>query len=166
VGSGNSALESALMMAGISKQVYVISKFPNTPENNGGFPKGENILINKLKQLDNVEIIYDATTTQISGTDFVTDITCENKTTGEKRTITTNGVMVHIGMIPNSDLVDSVHKNPAKEIIVNQKCETSIPGIFAAGDVTDVPFKQISIAVGQGAIAALAAIEYINRWKE
>jgi alkyl hydroperoxide reductase subunit AhpF len=165
VGSGNSALESALMMAGIAKQVFVLSKFADTPETNGGFPKGENILIDKLKQLTNVTIIYGAQTKKIIGTDFVTGLAyCDS--TGVEHEITVDGVMVHIGMIPNSDFVTTAEKNSAKEIIVNQKCETTVPGIFAAGDVTNIPYKQISIAAGHGATAALAAIEYINRWSE
>lgn len=166
IGSGNSGLESALMMAGIAKKVYFISKFPNTKETNGGFPKGENILIDKIKQMPNVEIMYNANTTAINGTDFVTGLTYADNDTKEARTLETDGVMIHVGMIPNSDFVDIVEKNPAKEIIVNLRCETSQAGIFAAGDVTNIPYKQISIAVGQGATAALSAIEYVNRWEE
>lgn len=165
IGSGNSALESALMMAGIAKKVYVLSKFASTPENNGGFPKGENILIDKLKKMTNVEILYNATTTEIVGTDFVTGLKYTDATQLQQ-TIAIDGAMVHIGMIPNSDFVTGVDKNAVKEIVVSQKCETSVPGIFAAGDVTNIPYKQISIAAGQGATAALAAIEYINRWSE
>lgn len=166
VGSGNSALESALMMAGIATKVFLISKFPNTPETNGGFPRGENILVDKVKQLSNVEIVYAANTLEITGADFVTGLKYEDTATGAKKELATDGVMVHVGMIPNSDLVDGVTKTPAKEIVVNQICATNRPGIFAAGDVTDIPYKQISIAVGQGATAALAAIDYINRWHE
>lgn len=165
VGSGNSALESALMMATLASKVYLLSKYPNTKETNGGFPKGENILIDKIKQQPNVEIIYGASTTKILGTDFVTGLEYTD-TSGTAQSLTTDGVMVHIGMIPNTDFVEKVEKNPVKEIIVSQKCETSVPGIFAAGDVTNIPYKQISIAAGQGAVAALAAIEYINRFQE
>ena len=166
IGSGNSALESALMMAGIAKKVYLISKFPNTKETNGGFPKGENILIDKAKQLSNVEIIYQANTQKIVGTDFVVGLHYQDMSNSTQHELTIDGAMIHVGMIPNSDFVGSIAKNPVQEIIVTQKCETSVPGIFAAGDVTNIPYKQISIAVGQGATAALAAIEYINRWSE
>ena len=76
-----------------------------------------------------------------------------------------DGIMVHIGMTPNSQLVDC-EKDKMGQIIVDVKCQTSIPGIFAAGDVTNVPYKQIGIAAGQGITAALATIEYLNRWKE
>lgn len=165
IGSGNAALESALMMAGIATKVYLISKFSDTPENNGGFPKGEKILVDKVKQIPNIEIIYNAQTTEITGENRVTGIKYINDA-GEEHVIETQGVMVHIGQIPNSQFIDQVEKTPTGEIIVDQKCRTNSPGIFAAGDVTDIPYKQIGIATGQGIIASLAAIEHINRWEE
>jgi alkyl hydroperoxide reductase subunit AhpF len=163
VGSGNSALESALMMAGIAKKVYLLSKFSNTAENNFGFPKGENILIDKVKTLPNVEIIYGAKTTEIIGEKTVTGL--KYNVDGKTETLETNGVMVHIGQIPNSQFIDSVNKNKVGEIMVDGKCQTNVPGIFAAGDVTDVAYKQIGISAGQGIISALATIEYLNRFK-
>lgn len=164
IGSGNSALESALMMAGIAKKVYLLSKFANTPETNFGFPKGENILIDKVKTLPNVEIIYGAVTTEIIGEKNVTGIKYKG-VDGKENLLETQGVMVHIGQTPNSQFTD-VEKNTMKEIKVDAKCRTNIPGIFAAGDVTDVAYKQIGISAGQGITAALAAIEYLNRWSE
>jgi alkyl hydroperoxide reductase subunit F len=165
IGSGNAALESALMMAGIAKKVYLLSKFANTSEQNSGFPKGENILIEKLKSLPNVEVIYEAETTAIIGDSKVTAIKYKNKN-GAEQELPAEGVMIHIGQIPNSQFVDGVEKNKIGEIIVDQKCRTNLPGIFAAGDVTDVAYKQIGIAAGQGITAALAVIEYLNRWEE
>lgn len=162
VGSGNSALESAIMMAGIAKKVYLISKYSNTQKDNFGFPKGENILIDKLKTLPNVEIIYSAITTEIVGEKSVTGVNYAMD--GAAKTISVQGVMVHIGQIPNSQFIDSVKKNKVNEIMVDAKCQTNIPGILAAGDVTDVAYKQIGISAGQGITSALAAIEYINRW--
>lgn len=165
VGSGNSALESALMMAGIASKVYVLSKFADTPENRGGFPRGENILIDKLKAIkDKVQIIYSADTTAIEGEGKVTGVTYKD-TSGASKHIDCDAVMVHVGMIPNSQFVPQITKNPPGEIVVDNRCRTNIPGIFAAGDVTDVAFKQIGIATGQGILATLAAIEYINRWE-
>jgi len=73
--------------------------------------------------------------------------------------------MAHVGMTPNSEIVE-VEKDKLGQIIVDNKCRASVPGIFAAGDVTDVAYKQIGISAGQGITAALAAIEYLNRWKE
>ncbi len=164
IGAGNAALESALMMSELATKVYCITKFSNTTETNGGFPKGENILIDKVKKAKNVEIIYAAKTTEILGSENVTGVTYTD-VTGSTQTIETNGVMVHIGNIPNSSFATAVERTPLGEIKVDLKCATSIPGIFAAGDVTTVPYKQIVIAAGQGVTAALSAIEYINKWE-
>jgi len=164
VGAGNAALESTLMMAHIAKKVYLISKFPNASDNNGGFPKGENILSDKVKTLPNVEIIYNAKTTEIIGEKKVTGLKYLDAD-GKEQTLKLDGVMVHAGMTPNSQFIDFIEKDKLGQIVINQKCQTSAPGIFAAGDVTNVPYKQIGIAVGQGITAALATIEYINRWK-
>lgn len=165
VGSGNAALESALMMANIASKVYLISKYSNTPENNGGFPKGEKILVDKIKQISNVEIIYNAKTTEILGDDRVAGLKYIDEH-DEEKTIEAQGVMVHVGQIPNSQFVDNAEKTRTGEIVVDAKCHTTLPGIFAAGDVTNIPYKQIGISTGQGIIAALAAIEYINRFEE
>lgn len=165
IGAGNSALESALMMAGISKKVYFITKYPNTTEFNGGFPKGENILIEKVKALPNIEIIYEANTKKILGADVAEGVVYEDAT-GKEQTIAVNGVMIHIGNIPNSDFATGIAKNEQKEIIVDMIGRTNIPGIFAAGDVTNIPYKQIVIAAGMGVTAALSAIDYLNRWQE
>ncbi len=162
IGSGNSALESALMMAGIAQKTYLISKYPESEMR--GFPKGEAILIDKVKEKKTVEIIYNANTTHILGEQKVTGLVYVDQATGEEKTLQIDGAMVHVGMIPNSQFVTSIEKNAAGEIKASVKTETSCKGIFAAGDVTDIPYKQISISSGQGATAALAAIEYINRW--
>ncbi len=166
IGAGNSALESALMMGGIAKKVYVLTKYANTKEMNGGFPRGENILVEKLKALPNVEILYEADTKKILGTDVVTGIEYADIKTGEKKTIEVNGAMVHVGMIPNSQFAKNLKQNPAGEIEVDMLGRTSLPGVFAAGDVTNIPYKQIVIAAGQGVTAALSAIDYLNRWQE
>ena len=166
IGAGNSALESALMLSTFVEKGYLLTKYPDTPETNGGFPKGENILIDKVKKLKNIEIIYNTKTTEITGTNFVEKVLYTDIITHEEKEINTNGVMVHIGLIPNSDFVTCGEKTKQKEIQINIRCETNCPGVFAAGDVTNVPFKQISIAAGQGAIAALSAIDYINKWEQ
>jgi alkyl hydroperoxide reductase subunit F len=165
IGSGNSALESVLMMATFAKKVYLLSKFADTRETNGGFPKGENILIEKAKATPNIEIIYEASTTAVMGNNRVEGVKYKDKN-GEEHKLAVEGIMVHVGTIPNSQFIEKVKKNKIGEIMVDEKCRTSMRGVFAAGDVTDVAYKQIGIAAGQGIIAALATIEYINRWKE
>lgn len=164
IGAGNAALESALMMNGIAQKVFLITKYPDTPETNHGFPKGEKILVEKTRKSPNVSIIHNADVIEFIGQNKLESIKYKDKTTGEESLIQTQAAMVHIGMLPNSSFVDCVKKNPVQEIEIDTKCRTSCPGIYAAGDVTNIPFKQIVIAAGQGAVAALSAIEYINRW--
>ena len=175
IGGGNSALESGLMLADIAAKVYVLNKNPQF--------KGDNVLIENLKKKQNVEIIYNANTTEIFGQQFVTGLKYKSKdpaqslsadrhsekgralggASGEQE-IKVDGIFIHIGMVPNSGVVPAeVEKNKFGEIIVNANCETNIPGLYAAGDVTDVPFKQIVIAAGQGCIATLSAVQYLNK---
>ncbi len=155
IGGGNSALESGLMLADIALQVYVINK--------NAYFKGEQVLIDKLNTKSNVKIIYEAKTTGIKGEQMVTAVTYTDAS-GVEQELETDGVFIHIGMIPNSGIVsEEVLKDKFGQIIVDAHCATNIPGLFAAGDVTDVPFKQIVIAAGQGCTAALSAVEYLNR---
>jgi len=165
VGAGNAALESAIMMSKIAKKVYLLTKYPNTKEKNNGFPRGEQILVEKVLDTPNIEIVNDAETVEIVGTMKVQGLKYKNSQ-GQENTLTVDGVMVHVGSVPNSDFVTGVETDPAANIIVDAKGRTNIPGIFAAGDVANLPFKQMIIASGQGAVTALAAVEYINKWKE
>ena len=154
IGGGNSALESALMLNEIASKVYLINK-------NAEF-KGDTVLIENIKKAENVEIIYNADTTEISGEQFVTGMKYKDADDAEQ-SLEVQGIFVHIGMIPNSDIVDFVEKDEFKQIIVNDTGETNVPGLFAAGDVTNIPYKQIAIAAGQGVSASLKIIEYLNK---
>lgn len=156
IGGGNSALESTLMMTKIAKKHYLITENPEL--------EGDGILIEKVKNLKNVEIIYSAWTTEVFGDNFVRGLRYKDRNSGKETQLDVEGIMIHIGMIPNSGMVpEEVKKNEYGEIAVNIKGETNVPGLYAAGDVTNIPFKQIVIAAGQGAAAALAAVEYLNR---
>ena len=161
IGGGNSALESGLMLADIASNIYVINKNPEF--------KGDRILIDNLKKKQNVEIIYNASTAEIVGDKFVTGLKYKDNSPageGKEKELKIDGIFIHIGMVPNSGIVPKeVEKNQFGEIIVNTNCETNVPGLYAAGDVTDVPFKQIVIAAGQGCIAALSAVNYLNHQK-
>lgn len=160
VGGGNSALESALMGVDIAKKVYIINK-------NATF-KGDDVLIQKLtaQPKEKVEIIYEAGTKEVIGEKFVSGLKYVDKG-GKENEVKTDGIFVHIGMVPNSQIVpENVEKNQFGEIKVNTRCETNIPGLYAAGDVSDVPFKQIVIAAGQGCIATLSAVQYLNSLKK
>ncbi len=157
VGGGNSALESALMGTDIASKVYVVNKNPQF--------KGDQILIDNLTRKKNVEIIYSAKTTRITGSEFVNGLKYTDKD-GKEQELKVDGIFVHIGMVPNSGVApEGTEKNQFGEIIVNKNCETNIPGLYAAGDVTDVPHKQIVIAAGQGTCAVLSAVNYLNRLK-
>lgn len=166
IGSGNSALESALMMGGIAKKVYLLSKYPKADTITNGFPRGEAILVKKVHEMPNVEIIYNAETTAIRGQSKVEGLTYKDAASGEMKELAIDGAMVHIGMIPNTNFVRCAKKNPLGEVEIDIVGKTDCPGIFAAGDATNVPFKQIVIAAGQGVTAALSAIDYINRWQQ
>lgn len=158
IGGGNSALEAALMLADIAGKVYVINKNPAF--------KGEQILIDNLKTKANAEMIYNAITTQILGDQFVTGLKYTDQADQEQE-LKVDGIFVHIGNVPNSRLVPpEVEKNNFGEIVANKNCETNIPGLYAAGDVTNVPYKQIVIAAGQGTCALLAAVNYLNKLKK
>ena len=156
VGGGNSALESAVMMSDIAKEVYVINKNPKF--------KGDEILIDKVKSAKNVKTIYNANAQEILGEPgkFVNGLKYKDEK-GQVQELKIDGAFVHIGMIPNSNLIKDIEKNNFGEIIVDKYSKTNIPGVYAAGDVTDVPYKQIAIAVGQGTRAVLSVIDYLNK---
>lgn len=154
VGGGNSALESALMLSDIAAKVYVVNK-------NAKF-KGEQVLIDKLIAKQNVEILYNAKTKEIFGEQFVKGLKYADAD-GQERTLDVEGIFVHIGMVPNSGIVPpEVERDAFGQIKVSESMETSVPGLYAAGDVTTVPFKQIVVAAGQGCIATLSAVNYLN----
>ena len=167
LGGGNAALEAAVMMSGIAQKVHLMTIEPDTAEKKFGFPTGDDILIEKVKNLSNVEIIHYADTFEFIGENRLTGLKYRDLRDGknEEKELTVDGAMIHVGMVPNSEFIDIVEKDRAKQIIVDRHQQTSVPGIFAAGDVTDLPYKQIIVAAGQGTVAALAVIEYLNKTK-
>lgn len=156
IGGGNSANEAGIMGSRICKQVYVITKNP--------MMKGDKILIEELKSKTNVKIIFNALTQEIIGENFVSGVKYNDLISGEANYLKTDGVFIHIGLQPNTKFIPPEWNlmNSYGEIIINELCQTKIPGIFAAGDVTNIPHKQIGIAVGQGITASLEAIKFIN----
>lgn len=155
VGGGNSALESALMLSDIASHVYVVNK-------NAAF-KGDAMLMENLAKKKNVTVLYNALTTKIEGEQFVQKLVYTDGS-GTEQSFAVDGIFVHIGNIPNSSIAPpEVVKDDIGQIVVDAYCATNVPGLFAAGDVTNVPFNQIVIATGQGCIAALAAVQYLNR---
>ncbi len=157
IGGGNSALEAGLMLADIAEKVYIINKNP--------IFKGDAILLDNLKTKRNVEIIYNAKAKEVVGNEFVTGLKYDDGA-GNENELKVDGIFVHIGVAPNSALVPpETEKNSFGEVVISKNCETNIPGLYAAGDLTDTPFKQIVIAAGQGAVAALSVVNYLNKLK-
>jgi alkyl hydroperoxide reductase subunit F len=155
IGGGNSAIEAALDMVKIADHVDLVSVTPLT---------GDPILIEKLSGAGNLTIYTEHLTERIIGQNIVEGIITKDLKTGQSQKLDVSGVFIDIGLIPNSDMVkDMIKLNQAGEVPVNSSCETEIHGLFAAGDVTTVPEKQIVIAAGEGAKAALQAHRYLQR---
>lgn len=153
VGGGNSALEAAIEMNAIASKVYLLAR---------GELKGDQILQDKVMSAENVEVLKGYDPIEITGSSSVEALTVKNLNTGEERILMVGGVFIEIGLFPNSDFaLDLVETNAKGEVIIDSHGHTGVNGIFAAGDVTDVHDKQIVIAAGAGANAALAAFEYL-----
>ncbi|BBT15635.1 MULTISPECIES: alkyl hydroperoxide reductase subunit F [Pseudomonadaceae] len=157
IGGGNSGVEAAIDLAGIVAHVTLI-EFDSKL-------RADAVLQKKLHSLPNVEVITSALTSEVKGDgQKVTGLTYKDRTNDEFKTLELEGIFVQIGLLPNSDwLKGTVELSPRGEIIVDARGETSLPGIFAAGDVTTVPYKQIVIAVGEGAKASLSAFDHLIR---
>src|SRR5690625_3309806 len=126
--------------------------------------KADSVLQERVNSLPNVTILTNVATKEITGTDSVNGITYIERDTEVEKHIELAGVFVQIGLVPNTDwLGDAVERNKFGEIIVNNRGETNVPGVFAAGDCTDDPYKQIIISMGSGATASLSAFDYLIR---
>ncbi|VFR79348.1 Alkyl hydroperoxide reductase protein F [plant metagenome] len=158
VGGGNSGVEAAIDLAGVVSHVTLLEFAPEL--------KADAVLVRKLRSLANVDIITQAQTTEVTGDGSrVNGLVYTDRASGESKTVALEGVFVQIGLVPNSAwLKDSgVALTRFGEIEVDARGETSVPGVFAAGDVTTVPYKQIVIAMGEGSKASLAAFDHLIR---
>ena len=157
IGGGNSGIEAAIDLAGIVQHVTVI-EFADAL-------KADAVLVNKLKSLDNVTIHVNAQTTEITGDgQKVNGISYQDRVSHDIHHVGLEGVFVQIGLVPNTEfLKGTLELSKYGEIVVDAKCHTNLPGVFAAGDVTTVPYKQIVIAAGEGSKAALSAFDYLIR---
>ena len=157
IGGGNSGIEAAIDLAGLVKHVTVI-EFADSL-------KADAVLVNKLKSLDNVTIHVNAQTTEITGDgQKVNGISYKDRVSNAVHHVELEGVFVQIGLVPNTEfLKGTVELSKYGEIVIDAKCHTNLPGVFAAGDVTTVPYKQIVIAAGEGSKAALSAFDYLIR---
>jgi len=157
VGGGNSAMDSAILFSKIAKEVTVINK-------NAEF-RGESVLMEKMHAAENVKVIFNADTKRIvdkPGKGIVSHIVVQESEKKDETEIPTDGIFVEIGFTVNADwIMGLVDTDERKQIKINTNCETNVPGIFAAGDVTTVEYKQIVISAGEGAKAALQAHKYL-----
>jgi len=159
VGGGNSAVDAAIDLARIATQVTLVH-YKNKL-------KADKVLVDKMLASPNVKVLYDHRVTEIKGNDKKVDqVVISDLKTNAEHELKTDGVFIEIGLKANSDFLSGlVEINNNGEIIVDAYCKTSKQGIFAAGDITNVPFKQIVIAAGEGAKAALSACEYLSKIK-
>lgn len=158
IGGGNSGVEAAIDLAGFVKHVTLLQFDPQL--------RADAILQNKLNSLSNVTVIVNAQTTEITGVDAkVNALHYKNRVSGAVHSIALEGVFVQIGLLPNTEWLAGGEVKLSKygEIMVDAHGQTSLAGVFAAGDVTTVPYKQIIIAMGEGAKAALGAFDYLIR---
>jgi len=153
IGGGNAALDAALQLTKIAKKIYLIEAKPQVT--------ADRVMVEKANASEKVIFYTDTKVKRIYGDNLVQGMEIEKGDKGENLAV--GGIFVEIGSTAVSGFVKGVKKNKRGEIIVNCSCETDIPGIFAAGDVTDVFAKQVIVACGEGAKAAIAAFDYVNR---
>ena len=157
IGGGNSGVEAAIDLAGIVAQVTLIEF--------DGRLRADEVLQRKLRSLPNVRVVVSAQTTEVHGTGGkVSGLSYRDRGTGEVQRLDLEGVFVQIGLLPNTEwLRGTVALSPRGEIEVDARGQTSLPGVFAAGDATTVPYKQIIVAMGEGSKAALGAFDHLIR---
>lgn len=156
IGGGNAALDAALLLAKFAKQVYLVHRREEF--------KAEEVRVNDAKKLQNIEMILSSEVKEIKGEKNIVGMVVGRVDSGETRELEVNGIFVEIGHIVESEFVSKiVELDERRQIIVNEKNETNVSGVFAAGDATTVPYKQIVIAAGEGAKAALTAYSYLQK---
>jgi len=155
VGGGNSALQTAIEMSGIAKTVYLIVR---------STIRADDAYLDLYRLKENIITFTNVVVSRLIGGKFLTGIAVKDRNTGEEREIAVDGLFAEIGWLPNTGFLDGlVTLNQEKEVVVDVNCHTNVPGIFAAGDVTSVKGKQIIIAAGEGAKAALEVYEWLMR---
>jgi alkyl hydroperoxide reductase subunit F len=157
IGGGNSGVEAAIDLAGIVSHVTLI-EFDHQL-------RADAVLQRKLHSLPNVKVVTSAMTTEVTGDgQKVNGLVYEDRGNNVKHALALEGVFVQIGLLPNTEwLKGTIELSPRGEIVVDERGQTSLPGVFAAGDVTTVPYKQIVIAMGEGSKAALSAFDHLIR---
>lgn len=155
VGGGNSAVEGALELAGIADKVYLIHR-------RQGF-RADEVTVQKAKDNPKIELVLDSVLTGIKGDQFVESVVAKDVKTEQCREIKLDGIFLEIGWVTDTSMVEGlVETNQAGEIVVDKLCRTKTRGLYACGDLTDIPFKQTVISAGMGAIATLEAYKYVT----
>ena len=156
IGGGNSGVEAAIDLAGIVSHVTLLEFAEDL--------RADAVLQKKLYSLPNAKVIKNAQTTEVTGVDKVSGLMYQDRASGETHWIELEGIFVQIGLLPNTDfLKGAIELTRSGEVIIDDKGHTSMPGVFAAGDCTTVPYKQIIIAMGEGAKASLSAFDHLIR---
>ena len=157
IGGGNSGVEAAIDLAGIVRHVTLIEFDTRL--------RADEVLQRKLRSLPNVKVLLNSQTTEVLGDgEKVVGLTVKDRDTGALDTLELEGVFVQIGLLPNTEwLKGTLALSPRGEIVIDERGQTSLPGVFAAGDATTVPYKQIIIAMGAGSTAALSAFDHLIR---
>lgn len=155
VGGGDSAVQAAIELSRLANKVYLVVR---------SRIRASEIIARRLQEISNVEILLGYTPEEVKGEKKVTGLVVKNREDGEQKELSVQGVFVEAGGLPNNQCVPAdVRKNAAGEIVTDKGGCTNVAGLFAAGDVTDSPYKQVIIAAGEGAAAALSAHEYLLR---
>jgi alkyl hydroperoxide reductase subunit F len=157
IGGGNSGVEAAIDLAGVVAHVTLIEFDAQL--------RADEVLQRKLRSLPNVDVIVSALTTEVLGDGAkVTGLVYEDRTDDRRHTVELDGIFVQIGLLPNTEWLEgTVELSPRGEVVIDDRGQTSVPGVFAAGDCTTVPYKQIVIAMGAGSTAALSAFDHLIR---
>ncbi len=156
IGGGNAAAEAVMDLIPLAKSIYLVVR---------STLKADKVVVDKISTNDKVTILTGYTVDKINGTDFVGSVDIVS-TGGERKTLSVGGVFVEVGLAPNVAFAkDLVQLNDRGEIVIDERCRTNVCGVYAAGDVSDIPQKQIIVAAGEGAKAAMSAFTYISTQK-
>ena len=159
IGGGNSGVEAAIDLAAITEHVTILERSDKM--------KADSVLLDRLHSLENVTVVTHAQTTEITGTDTVNGLTYTNTKTNLEEHIELSGVFVQIGLVPNTNWLEgTVERNEYGEVMIDENGATNVPGVYAAGDCTDIPYNQIITSMGAGSVASLSASDYLVRHPE
>ena len=155
VGGGDTAVSDALYLSGLCSKVYLVHRRDQF--------RAAATLVDRIRRAENVELVLDSTVVGLSGEDRLSAVTVENKFTKERRELSVNGLFVAVGILPRTELIEGqVALDESGFIVTDKYMQTSVPGVFAAGDIRNTPLRQVVTACADGAVAATKAIEYVG----